>query len=83
MERKKTAKSLKPEINDFEELFTEKELLVIRMVCGQASNKKIADKMELSLRTIEGYRRVILRKMKMKNTAGLVVYAIRSGIYKI
>ena len=35
-----------------------------------------------SIRTIEGYREKIMEKMEAKNTAGIVVYAIRTGIFK-
>ncbi len=63
--------------------FTIKEIEVIRLICQQASNKEIASKLFLSMRTIEGYREKIQEKMKVKNVAGIVVYAIKTGIYKI
>lgn len=63
--------------------FNEKELEVIRLVCEEFSNKEIASELNLSIRTIEGYREKILEKMKAKNTAGIVVFAIKTGIYKI
>ncbi len=77
------AKQDKAEVKEFNELFTEKELQVIRLICRQSSNQEIAVKLKRSLRTVEGYRASILAKMKMKNTAGIVVYAIKAGIYKI
>nr|MBU9936093.1 LuxR C-terminal-related transcriptional regulator [Ferruginibacter sp.] len=40
-------------------------------------------KLNLSIRTIEGYREKIEEKMEVHNTAGIVVYAIKNGIYKI
>ena len=45
-------------------------------------NKEISEKLFLSIRTIEGYRATIMEKMEVKNTAGVVVYAIRHGIFK-
>lgn len=63
-------------------LFSEKELQIIRMICDGMANKQIADKLKLSMRTIEGHRERIQEKMKTKNTAGIVVYAIRAGIYR-
>ena len=62
--------------------FTEKENEIIRLICQQCSNKEISEKLHLSIRTIEGYREKILEKMDAKNTAGIVVYAIRHGIFK-
>lgn len=63
--------------------FSEKEITVIGLVCDQYSNKEIAEKLNLSIRTIEGYRERIEEKMDVHNTAGIVVYAIKNGIYKI
>ena len=64
-------------------VFTDKEIDVIRLICREFSNKEIAEHIHLSVRTIEGYRERIQEKMKAKNAAGIVVYAIKNGIYKI
>jgi DNA-binding NarL/FixJ family response regulator len=63
--------------------FTEKELAVICLICEEKTNKEIADELHLSIRTIEGYRDRIQEKMHAKNAAGIVVYAIKHGIYNI
>ncbi|HEX2609182.1 MAG TPA: response regulator transcription factor [Flavisolibacter sp.] len=63
--------------------FTERELAVMRLVCEEKTNKEIADDLGLSVRTIEGYRDKIQEKIQAKNTAGIVVYAIRNNIFKI
>ena len=44
---------------------------------------EIGEQVNLSSRTVEGYRERLLEKMGVHNTAGLVVYAIKTGIYKI
>jgi DNA-binding NarL/FixJ family response regulator len=62
--------------------FTEKETEIIKLICEQYASKEIADKTSLTYRTVEKYRAIILEKTGSKNTAGLVVYAIRHGIYK-
>jgi two-component system response regulator NreC len=64
-------------------LFTDKELDVIRLICEGASSKQIAEKLELSFRTIEGHRHRVQEKMKVSNMAGIIVYAIRAGIFKL
>ena len=61
---------------------SEKEIMIIKLICEQYVNKEIADKLQLSKRTIEGYRERILEKIKAKNTAGIVVYAIKNKIYQ-
>jgi DNA-binding NarL/FixJ family response regulator len=63
--------------------FNDREIEIIRLICDQLSNKEIAERLILSIRTIEGYREKILEKMEVHNTAGIVVYAIKTGIYKI
>lgn len=63
--------------------FSQREIDIITMICQEASNKEIALKLFLSIRTIEGYREKIQEKIKAKNAAGIVIYAIKTGIYKI
>lgn len=63
--------------------FSEKEIVVMCMICEEKTNKEIADKLNLSTRTIEGYRDRIQEKINAKNSAGIVVYAIKHRIYKI
>jgi DNA-binding NarL/FixJ family response regulator len=63
--------------------FSEKEVAVMRFICQEMSNKEIASELNLSIRTIEGYRDKIQEKIGAKNAAGIVVYAIRHHIYKV
>lgn len=63
-------------------VFTAKELDIIIQICRERSNKEMSDALYLSVRTIEGHRNKIYEKMKVRNTAGIVVYAIKHGIYK-
>jgi DNA-binding NarL/FixJ family response regulator len=63
--------------------FSDKEINVMRLVCQEFSNKEIALQLKLSVRTIEGYRDKIQEKINARNTAGIVVYAIRNRIYQV
>jgi DNA-binding NarL/FixJ family response regulator len=63
--------------------FSEKEISVMRLVCQEMSNKEIAERLFLSVRTIEGYRERIQEKINARNTAGIVVYAIKHRIYQV
>ncbi|RYZ16198.1 MAG: response regulator transcription factor, partial [Chitinophagaceae bacterium] len=63
------------EIND-----REKE--IIRLICQEFSSKEIALQLNNSVRTVESYRDRLLDKIGARNVAGLVVYAIKHGIYK-
>jgi DNA-binding NarL/FixJ family response regulator len=62
--------------------FSDNEKEVIKMICEELSTKEIASRLNLSSRTIDGYRERILEKMNVKNSAGIAVYAIKHGLYK-
>ena len=52
-------------------------------VCQGLSNQEIADALFISKRTVDKHRANILEKTGCKNTASLVVYAIRNGIVEL
>ncbi|AFD06989.1 response regulator transcription factor [Solitalea canadensis] len=60
--------------------FNDREIDIIKFICKQLTAQEIADKVFLSKRTVEGYRMRILEKMNVKNTAGVVVYALRNQL---
>lgn len=64
-------------------IFSKREKEIIVLICDGFFNKEIASQLNLSVRTVESYRERIQEKMQVKNTAGIVVYAIRKGIYKL
>lgn len=59
---------------------TKREVEIIRLVCQELSNKEIADKLFLSELTIKTHRRNILRKLDIRNVAGLVNFAKENGL---
>jgi DNA-binding NarL/FixJ family response regulator len=73
----------KTRLHKHQNLFSSTEQEIIRCVCHEMTNKEIAEKLYLSVRTIEGHRLKILRKIDAKGTAGIVIYAIQQGIFKI
>ncbi len=60
---------------------TDKEIRIIKLICDEFSAKEISNEFFQSCRTVEGWRLKILEKLNVKNTAGIVKYAIRNGIY--
>lgn len=62
--------------------FTENELEIIKLICEQYASKEIAGITHLAHRTIEKYRDRIMEKIGAKNVVGVVIYAIKHGIYK-
>ena len=62
-------------------IFTKREKEILRLICMEYATKEIATHLNLSIRTVEGFRTNILKKSRSKNTAGIVAYAIKHGLY--
>lgn len=60
-----------------EPLFTDREKEIVRLICRQHTAQEIGAMLYLSKRTVEGYRTRILDKMEVKNTAGVVIFALK------
>ena len=60
--------------------FTDKEKEVLRMLCKGFSNNDIADKLFMSVRTVEGYRNKLLQKTGSANVINLVIYALKNKL---
>lgn len=81
MLRKVTNKSVrKSNIFNYKVDLSEREFVVLRLICEGLTNAQIADEINLSQRTIEGYRIRMIDKLKVNNTAGLVAYAIKNHL---
>jgi DNA-binding NarL/FixJ family response regulator len=61
----------------------DKELEFIKLACTEMTYKEIADTMNLSPKTIDGYREHLFLKLDLKSRVGLVMYAIRHKLYQI
>ena len=77
--RMRTRDDLMPE----EEALSVREREILVAVCRGLSNQEIADELFISKRTVDKHRANILEKTGCKNTASLVVYAIKHGIVEI
>jgi DNA-binding NarL/FixJ family response regulator len=63
--------------------FNNNEIEIIKMICREKSTKEIAQQLFLSARTVEKYRERIQEKIDAKNMVGVVLFAVRNGIYSI
>lgn len=63
--------------------FSDRELAIIKMICQGLTNKEMAAQLFLSTRTIETHRENIMDKIEENSMAGLIIYAIKQGIYKL
>jgi two-component system response regulator DegU len=59
---------------------SEREKEIIKLICEGLTGKEIADRLFISLRTVNKHKEFIFEKTKSKNTAGVALYAIRTGI---
>ena len=62
------------------ERLSDREFQVFRLLSEGLSATEIADKLNLSVKTISTYRSRVLEKMNMSSTAELVQYAVKNGI---
>lgn len=60
--------------------FTEKELQVLKYSCTDLSYAQIAQKMNTTSRSVEGYRDSLFKKLKVNSRVSLALYAVQSGI---
>ena len=58
----------------------EKEIEFLKYTCTELSYKEIAEKMNVSPRTVDHYRDTLFEKLQVKTRVGLVMYAIRNKI---
>jgi len=62
---------------------SERELEFLKYVCTEMTYKEIADKMYLSVRTVEGYRDNLCEKLDLKTRVGLAMYAIKNNLVRL
>lgn len=52
---------------------------VLYFVSKEFTNQEIAERMDISLRTVETHKRNLIKKLRVKNVVGLVRYAMENG----
>jgi DNA-binding NarL/FixJ family response regulator len=75
-------KSVK-DIKEPETELSEREVEILLLICSGLSNQEIGDQLFISKRTVEKHRANILSKTNCKNTAGLVMYAIKNQMIQM
>ena len=71
--------NFKPSFNQNIDL-TERELQVLKLICEEKTAVEIGKEIFLSPRSVEGIRQRLIEKVGVRNTAGLVMFAIKNGI---
>ena len=62
---------------------SKREIEVLDLICKQLTSEEIAEKLFISIKTVNGHRINLLEKTGTKNTAGLVLYAVKKGIIQL
>lgn len=60
----------------------DREIEFIKHACTEMTYNEIADVMFLSPKTVQGYRDSVFSKLNLKNRTGLVIYALKNGLFK-
>ena len=61
---------------------SDRELEVLELIIKEYSNQEIADKLFISVRTVEAHKRNMIEKTGSRNIAGLVMYAIVHQLFE-
>jgi DNA-binding NarL/FixJ family response regulator len=67
----------KPNVNP---LLTEREIEIIILIALEYSSKEISEQLFISTNTVETHRKNIMKKLKAKNTIGIVKYAMNNHL---
>ncbi|MFT3903235.1 MAG: response regulator transcription factor [Niabella sp.] len=66
-----------------EPTLTDKEMTFLSYACSELTYKQIADKMNLSERTVDGYRESLFKKLNVQSRVGLCLEALRKKLVKL
>ena len=67
-------------LTDSYNLLTEREKDVLQLLAEGRSNKEVASVLDLGVSTVETHRGNLMQKLKLHNTAEIVLYAVRKGL---
>ena len=63
-----------------DEILSKREIEILKLICKEYSNAEIADKLFLSISTVETHRKNLISKLGVNNTVGLVKFAIKNKL---
>jgi two-component system, NarL family, response regulator NreC len=61
-------------------VLTKREIEILQLVCKEFTTEEIAEKLFISVKTVNGHRNNLLQKTQSRNAAGLVAYAVKNKI---
>ena len=65
------------------EALTSREHEILQLICGGLKNKEIAQRLKISVKTVEAHRANMMKKVRVSNTAQLLKAAIQGGMIRV
>jgi DNA-binding NarL/FixJ family response regulator len=62
---------------------TKREMEFLQYACSEMTYKEVANKMNLSPKTIDGYRENLFSKLQVKSRVGMVIFAIKNEMCEV
>ena len=62
---------------------TQREIEILKLAAIGLSNKEIAEKLFISVKTVDTHKNHIMQKLKFKNSAELVLYAVKNQLIEV
>ena len=63
-----------------DEILSKREIEILTLICKEFSNSEIAEKLFLSVSTVETHRKNLIAKLGVNNTVGLVKFALKNKL---
>lgn len=63
-----------------DEILSRREIEILTLICKEYSNSEIAEKLFLSVSTVETHRKNLIAKLGVNNTVGLVKFALKNKL---
>lgn len=63
-----------------DEILSKREIEILTLICKEYSNSEIAEKLFLSVSTVETHRKNLIAKLGVNNTVGLVKFALKNKL---
>jgi DNA-binding NarL/FixJ family response regulator len=70
--------NLKPSLTRAD--FSERELQILELVCQEKTNQEIGNCMLISKSLVESYKQKMIKKMQVKNSVGMAIYAVQYNL---
>lgn len=77
------SKKINQKVKLHESSLSKREHQILELICSQLTSSEIAQKLNISRRTVDGHRNRMLLKTASKNIAGLVIYGIKQQLIEV